>query len=170
MFAAKRAATTLVAAATRCATRAAKPSAQQGVPAAAVMQQHMTKRGMAEMPVPQSAKAVLFEGHQHVGNEGWESTIAWWYPTSFVLICCVLGLEPETGIDAWAKKEAAARLAMKDAGFAGEFVFGKHYQSLSDEDLQKEWDKHSNKAVRMTDDDDDDEEEDEEDDDDDDDE
>lgn len=115
------------------------------------------------MPVPQSAQAKLFEGHP--AREGWEGVVAWWYPTSFILMCCILGLEPETGIDAWANKEARVRLAMKDAGFT-DFTFGKHYQSLSDDELKAEWDTFSKKALRMSEDDDD-EDDDEEDDDDD---
>jgi hypothetical protein len=120
---------------------------------------------MAEMPVPQCAEAKLFEGHPR--REGWEGVIAWFYPTSFILICAVLAFEPETGIDAWAKKEAIARLAMKEAGFT-DFTFGKHYQSLSDDELKTEWDIFTKKALRMTDDDDDDDEEEEDEDDDDD--
>jgi hypothetical protein len=123
----------------------------------------LTRRGLAAMPLPQSATAVLFEGHE--ANEGWETTIFVWYATSFAMCVAILGLEPETGIDAWASKEARVRLEMKDAGFAGPFVFGKHYQSLSDDEIKREWDTFSSKALRMNDDDDDDDEEEEADDD-----
>lgn len=108
------------------------------------------------MPVPQSAKAVLFDGHAATGSEGWEWTVAWWYPTSFLLICGILGFEPETDIATWARQEAAARLALKEAGQVTQFTFGKHYQSLSEEDVRKEWDAFNTKSMRMNDDDDDD--------------
>jgi hypothetical protein len=135
------------------------PSALQALPSPKALAPAVgSRRGMAAMPLPQSATAVLFEGHET--NEGWETTIFWWYGISFVMCCCILGMEPETGIDAWASKEARVRLEMKDAGFAGPFVFGKHYQSLSDEEIKREWDTFSSKALRMNDDDDDDDEED----------
>ena len=120
-----------------------------------------SKRQFANMPVPQSSQAKLFAGHPE--SEGWESTIAWFYPTSFLLIVGILALEPETGIDVWAKQEAAARLKLKQAGMT-EFEFGKHYQDLTEGELKSTWDVFSNKAMRMTDDDDEDEEEDEDDD------
>ena len=121
---------------------------------------------------PQSASAVLFDNHPKFSmgsdGEGWETTVVWWYSVSFAMIVAILVFEPETGIDAWAYKEATARLALSEQGFT-DFVFGKHYQSMSAEDMRLEWDKHSNKAVRMTEDDDDDDDEEEEEDDDDDD-
>lgn len=112
-------------------------------------------RCLAAMPVPQCEKAVLFEGHPT--NEGWESTVAWWYGTSAVLLVGILGFAPNTEITAWAKKEATARLKMKEQGVE-EFVFGTHYQELSLSEAKDAWEKFSAKAVRMNDDDDDDEE------------
>jgi hypothetical protein len=113
------------------------------------------RRTMAEMPVPQSSKAVLFEGHH---KEGWESTIAWFYPTSFALIVFILAGAPVTDIEAWANKEAEARLKLKSEGFT-DFQFGTHYQTLSADERQQVWEKFSMKAIRMSDDDDDDDEE-----------
>ena len=125
------------------------------------------RRAAGDMPVPQSSKAVLFDGHP--AKEGWENTIKWWYSSSFVLICLVLGTTPETDISAWAQKEAAARLQLKAADPSMEFEFGQHYQDKLEEQAKESWDLFSVKAIRMTDEDDDDEEEDEDDDDDDDD-
>jgi ESSS subunit of NADH:ubiquinone oxidoreductase (complex I) len=113
----------------------------------------------SDVPVPQSQHAKLFAGHPE--SEGWESTVAWFYPTSFLLIVAVLVFEPETSINVWAKQEAAARLKLKEEGFT-DFVFGVHYQDLGEEKIKEQWDKFSSKALRMTDDDDDDEEEEEE--------
>ena len=117
-----------------------------------------TRRYMAEMPVPQSSQAVLFEGHPK--NEGWESTIAWWYSSSFILICLVLGAKPETNIRVWAQQEARARMKLQEEGQT-EFEFGKHYQDVVSKQAKDSWDKFSFKtALRMTEDDDDDEDED----------
>lgn len=121
----------------------------------------VVRRGMAEMPVPQSSKAVLFEGHP--AKEGWESTVAWWYGTSLALLIAIY-FAPETRIEVWAQEEARARLALKEKGFE-DFQFGVHYASLPQDDQKKRWDKFSAKALRMTDDDDDDEEEEDEEDD-----
>jgi hypothetical protein len=120
------------------------------------------KRGMAvegSVPVPQSSTAVMFAGHP--AREGWESTIGWWYTSSFVLICIVINTTPDTSIQAWASQEARARLALKDKGFT-DFKFGTHYQSLSKSELKSAWDSLSSKNTRMNDDDDDDEEDEEE--------
>jgi hypothetical protein len=118
--------------------------------------------GHGGVPVPQSQHAKLWAGHAE--NEGWESTVAWFYPTSIILCGVVLYYEPETSIHIWAKQEAAARLKLTaETGFT-DFLFGVHYQDLQGEQLKDIWDKFSTKAIRMTDDDDDDEEEEEEDD------
>jgi ESSS subunit of NADH:ubiquinone oxidoreductase (complex I) len=111
------------------------------------------------VPVPQSATAELFAGHPK--KEGWEWTIGWWYPSSFILICLVLGTTPETSIQSWAREEASARLALKEKGFT-DFQFGVHYSNLTEEQMKSAWDKLSNKTTRMNDEDDDEEEEDEE--------
>jgi hypothetical protein len=113
------------------------------------------RRTMAEMPVPQSSKAVLFDGFH---KEGWESTVAWFYPTSLALIVMILAGAPVTEIEPWAKKEAEARLKLKSEGFT-DFQFGTHYQTLSDDERKSVWDKFSMKATRMNDDDDDDDDE-----------
>lgn len=113
------------------------------------------------MPLPQSSTAKIFAGHPT--NEGWESTIAWWYPTSLVLIVAILAGQPETSINAWAKQEAAARLALREKGMT-EFTFGVHYQNLSQEELKGAWDDFTSKVTKMTDEDDDDDDDDDEDD------
>eukprot|EP00977_Amphora_coffeiformis_P004664 scaffold1001_cov169-Amphora_coffeaeformis.AAC.11 len=120
---------------------------------------------MPAMPVPQSQKAKLFDGHHE--NEGWEFTMTWWYGTSLILIIGAVGFTPNTEITAWANKEAAARLKLKAAGVE-EFAFGTHYQDLTVAQAKEAWDTFGAKALRMNDDDDDEEEEDEDDDDDDD--
>jgi hypothetical protein len=115
----------------------------------------LQRRTMAEMPVPQSSKAVLFEGHH---REGWESTIAWFYPTSFILIVAILAGAPVTDIETWANKEAEARLKLKDEGFT-DFQFGTHYQALTAGERQAVWEKFTMKTIRMTDDEEDDDDE-----------
>jgi len=114
----------------------------------------------SHVPVPQSMKAVLFDGHP--SREGWETTMTWWYASSFVLLVAVLGYAPETEISVWAKQEAAARLHLKETGAVTEFEFGKHYQDLVEEQVSAGWDKFSVKSMRMTDEDDDDEDDDDE--------
>ena len=123
-------------------------------------QLQLQRRTMAEMPVPQSSKAVLFEGHPT--NEGWESSVAWWYSTSFVLICLIMTTTPATDIEGWAQKEAAARLQLKEQNPDMEFKFGTHYQDVLKDQRKDGWDNFSLKSVKMTDDDDDDEDEDDE--------
>ena len=118
------------------------------------------RRSLAEMPVPQSSKAKLFQGHPT--NEGWESTVAWFYPLSFFLIVAILGFTPNTEITTWARQEAQARLKLKEAGFT-DFKFGTHYQDLTVNQAQEALEKFNAKALRMNDDDDDDEEEEEDD-------
>ena len=110
------------------------------------------KRYMAEMPVPQSSKAVLFEGHPK--REGWEGVIAVWYGSSFLLICAILGTRPDTSIEAWAQQEAAARLA-----YNGKLEFGTHYQDVKRTQASGTWDGMSRKMLKFGEDDDDDEEE-----------
>jgi hypothetical protein len=124
-----------------------------------VVSRRLLSRGMAEMPVPQSSKAVVFAGHPM--NEGWERTMIWWYSSSFILICMVLGTTPVTDIEVWAKQEAAARLKLAEEGQT-EFVFGTHYQDQVSSNNGSTWDQFSLKALRMNDDDDDDDDEEEE--------
>jgi hypothetical protein len=117
---------------------------------------HQQRRGMAQMPVPQSAKAKLWQGHPE--REGWESTMAWFYGVGFIMIVACVGFTPNTDIQAWARQEASARLALKGAGKT-DFEFGTHYQQKTDEELAGDWDKFGDKALRMNEDDDEDEEE-----------
>jgi hypothetical protein len=112
------------------------------------------RRGMAEMPVPQSSKAILFENHPK--NEGWEWTIAWWYSSSLVIMIGI-AMAPETEISTWATQEAAARLLLKDQGFT-DFQFGTHYQNLKKDERMVTWDKFALKSTKMSEDDDDDDE------------
>lgn len=110
------------------------------------------KRTMAEMPVPQSSKAVLFDGHPK--REGWEGVIALWYSSSFILICAILGTRPDTSIEAWAQQEAAARLA-----YDGKLEFGTHYQDVVKSQTNGTWDGMARKMLKFGEDDDDEEEE-----------
>ena len=54
--------------------------------------------------------------------------------------------EPLSNLDA--KLRVQTRLELKKQGMT-EFTFGKHYQSLSDEEMKKEWDDFSSKALQM---------------------
>lgn len=110
------------------------------------MRRTATRRMASDMPVPQSQYAKFADGKPR--NEGWESTIAWFYPSSFLIIVWIVAFDPETDIRAWANAEARARLELKRQGMT-EFKFGTHYQSLSDDELKKEWDEFSAKALRM---------------------
>ncbi|GKY90843.1 hypothetical protein MPSEU_000057100 [Mayamaea pseudoterrestris] len=109
------------------------------------------RRNMADMPVPQSSKAVLFDGHAR--SEGWESTMAVWYGTSLLLLIATLGLTPNTEIETWAKQEATARLAMADNSAA----FGTHHIAKNPTQVAQKWEKFASKATKWDDDDDDDE-------------
>ena len=126
------------------------------------LQQH---RSLAQMPVPQSAKAQPFAGHPI--REGWESTMLTWYASSFALLVAVLGFAPNNTIETWASEEARSRLDL------GQSVsFGQHANKkaavksgvVSEEAQVQAWDKFSNKSMRWMEDDDDDEDEEEEDD------
>ena len=120
-----------------------------------------SKRFGSDMPVPNSMKARLWEGHPQV-EEGWEKSIYFYYGVSLVSIIAILNFSPDTSIEAWAQNEARARLKLKDQGFT-DFEFGKHYQNeLMNEEASK-WDKFTTKAIKPGEDDDDDEDEDEED-------
>ena len=112
-----------------------------------------------DTPVPQSMKARLWEGHP-TGKEGWESTIYFYYTVSAVAIFCIINFSPDTSIEAWAKQEAKARLALKEKGFT-DFEFGKHYQDEMMNDEAASWDKFTSKAIKAGEDDDDDEDDDE---------
>ena len=113
----------------------------------------LRRRWGSDMPVPQSANAKIFAGHP--AREGWEWTIAWWYPTSFIMIVAILTGQPEDSINAWAEQEAAARLALREQGMT-DLKFGVHYQNLNAEQLKGTWDDFSKKSTRMSDEDDDD--------------
>jgi len=105
-----------------------------------------TRRMAGDVPVPQSQHTKFADGKPL--NEGWESTIAWFYPSSFLIIVWIHAFEPDTDIRGWANAEARARLELKRQGMT-EFKFGTHYQSLSDDELKKEWDTFSAKALKM---------------------
>ena len=112
------------------------------------------------VPVPNSMKARLWEGHP-TAPEGWESTIYFYYTVSFFAIFAIINFSPDTSIEAWAQQEAKARLALKAQGFT-DFEFGKHYQDEMMNNEAANWDKFSMKAIKPGEDDDDDEDEDEE--------
>jgi hypothetical protein len=114
------------------------------------------RRTMADMPVPQSSKAVLFGGHPR--SEGWESTMAIWYGTSSLLLVAILGMTPDSEIETWAKQEAAARLGMSSDEQA-KLEFGTHYLTVKKQKVAQNWDKFSSKATRWDADDDDDDDE-----------
>jgi ESSS subunit of NADH:ubiquinone oxidoreductase (complex I) len=123
-------------------------------------QQQQQQRGMggnSSLPKPQSEDAVLFGGHS-TEPEGWETTIYVGYTLSLILCFCILYFEPETGIDNWANQEARVRLKLKEEhGWTDDmFQFGIHYQNLNEVELKQQWDKFSNKTLKMDEDDDDD--------------
>jgi len=107
----------------RLAVTSGRQQAQQ-------QQQQQQRRNMAEMPVPQSQNAKIFDGHKT--NEGWEGTLAWWYISSFALCVATFGMAPDTNIQAWAQQEAAARLKLKEESPDAVFEFGKHYYQSED--------------------------------------
>lgn len=120
---------------------------------------------MAEMPVPQSSKARLFENHPI--REGWEGTMKLWYASSLLLLIAVLGWTPNTEIETWAKGEARLRLQQDD----GAVSFGEHVTTpsvgdtksrsvdvVSHDDTARSWDKFVDRSVRWDKDDDDDDE------------
>ena len=107
-------------------------------------------------------KAKLWQGHPE-GNEGWETTIYFYYTVSAVAIFCIVNFSPDTSIEAWAEQEARARLALKDKGFT-DFEFGKHYQDVLMNEEAANWDKFTSKAIKPGEDDDDDDEDDDDDD------
>lgn len=126
--------------------------------------------GGGDMPVPQSQNAPLWNGHK-VQNEGWETTMYFYFVAAVALQAAIfLGAPPETSIESWARSEAKARLLLVQTGQVDELEFGKHYQTMVDDNQAAVWSKFSDRAiVPGEDDDDDDEDEDEEEDDDDDD-
>jgi ESSS subunit of NADH:ubiquinone oxidoreductase (complex I) len=116
--------------------------------------------GGGGVPVPRSSQAKLFEGHPT--NEGWESSVFFYYTLSAIMLVGILGFAPDTTISSWAKQEATARLKLKESGVVTEFEFGKHYQDLLQDEAKAAMDKFSIKSMRISEDDDDDEEEEEE--------
>jgi hypothetical protein len=123
--------------------------------AARQLQRRNLAGGGGDMPVPQSAQAQLWQGHPY--REGWESTMTWWYGSSFLLLVAILGFAPNTDIESWAKAEAMARLRSKDS-----VEFGTHRFNIVQENRDTTWDKFAVRSIRMTEDDDDDDEEEEE--------
>lgn len=133
----------------------------------------VVRRHLANMPVPQSSRAQLFENHPI--REGWETTMLVWYTSSLALIVAVLGFTPESGIDAWAQQEAQLRL--NAAASHGSVVpFGEHLANRGEgervlassvdvvaDETMAAWDKFSSRSMRWDVDDDDDEEEEEDD-------
>lgn len=79
------------------------------------------------MPTPQSAKAVLFDGH-YDPDDGWRPITYFFYGVSTLMLLTGSFFYPEErDFRVWAEKEARARLELKEkAGFT-DFEFGKHY-------------------------------------------
>jgi hypothetical protein len=111
--------------------------------------------GSDSTPVPQSMKARLWEGHPQV-EEGWETSIYFYYGVSLVMIVGILNFSPDTSIESWAQNEARARLALKEKGFT-DFEFGKHYSNEAMDEVASGWDKFTAKSIKPGEDDDDDE-------------
>jgi hypothetical protein len=88
----------------------------------------MGRRGMADMPVPQSASALPFAGAEASANEGWETTVAWWYGSTALFLGAMFVCSPANDIETWAQQEAAARLQLKAADPSFVPQFGQHYQ------------------------------------------
>ena len=113
-----------------------------------------------DMPVPQSQTAPLWHGHT-VKNEGWETTIYFYYAAGLLLQAAVLLGAPETSIESWARPEAQARLVLKSQIPNQTFEFGTHYQDLMTKQNLDLWSQFAAKAITPGEDDDDDDEEDE---------
>lgn len=127
----------------------------------------IVRRSMAsDMPVPQSQNAPLWHGHT-VKNEGWETSMYFYFGASIILQAAVIMGAPETSIESWARPEAQARLKLAAEGFT-EFEFGKHYQDVAKQASLDVWDKYASRSTEPGDDDFDDEDEEDEDDEDDD--
>mmetsp|Transcript_20663 Transcript_20663/g.26662 ORF Transcript_20663/g.26662 Transcript_20663/m.26662 type:complete len:139 (+) Transcript_20663:189-605(+) len=109
-------------------------------------------RRMAQMPVPQSQNAKMFQGHPEY--EGWETTIYFWSAISLFLIVVVEGYAPDTTLESWASNEARARLILKEEKGFTDFKFGQHYQGLLVEEQREAWDKQNLKFLPKDDDDD----------------
>jgi len=125
--------------------------------------QHQQRRSMgSDMPVPQSMKAELWEGHT-VKNEGWESYMYFYYAVGLFMQAAVVAGAPETRIESWAREEAKARLYLASEAGGGRtepFEFGKHYQDEVTEQRRELWTKFNEKSINPGDDDDDDDDED----------
>ncbi|GKY90788.1 hypothetical protein MPSEU_000051600 [Mayamaea pseudoterrestris] len=129
-----------------------------------------SRRHFANMPVPQSSRARLFQGH--ATREGWEATIYAWYTCSLVLLAAILNYAPPTEIEAWAREEAMLRLESGRPITFGEHLSMRQQTSHNDknaaagteiDDSLKLWDKFAHRAVQMDKDDDDDDDNDEQD-------
>jgi hypothetical protein len=125
----------------------------------------MTKRFMSggdhhDTPVPQSMKAVLWQGHSPE-PEGWETDLAIAYTISFALIIVAIFFKPDTTIKSWAQTEARTRLALLESGKIDKVEFGRHYyqEMVQSGSRIDNWDKRMVKGISPGDDDDDEEEE-----------
>eukprot|EP00543_Licmophora_paradoxa_P002675 CAMPEP_0202443224 /NCGR_PEP_ID=MMETSP1360-20130828/2573_1 /ASSEMBLY_ACC=CAM_ASM_000848 /TAXON_ID=515479 /ORGANISM="Licmophora paradoxa, Strain CCMP2313" /LENGTH=148 /DNA_ID=CAMNT_0049058869 /DNA_START=79 /DNA_END=525 /DNA_ORIENTATION=+ len=116
-----------------------------------------SRRWGSDMPRPQSMDAELWQGHpKH--KEGWENILYATYGTAAILITIAVNFTPETSIQAWAEQEARARLALPADT---KLEFGTHYQtSVTQSDLESQWEAFNMKAIKPGEDDDDDDDDD----------
>ena len=112
------------------------------------------------MPVPQSATAPMWGGHDPaVKSEGWELAIYGYYAAAVFLQAAIIGLAPETSIESWARPEAKARLQLAASG--SKFQFGQHYSDVAESNQAELWQKFGDRSVIPGEDDDDDDDDDE---------
>ena len=118
------------------------------------------KRQGSDMPVPQSATAPMWGGHDPaVKSEGWELAIYGYYAAAVFLQAAIIGLAPETSIESWARPEAKARLQLAASG--SKFQFGQHYSDVAESNQAELWQKFGDRSVIPGEDDDDDDDDDE---------
>lgn len=111
------------------------------------------------MPLAQSNKAKLFEGHPV--NEGWESTTHTCYAITAIMLLTLATTTPTTDIDEWARQEVLARMKVEALKGVDAVKFGKHYQDeVTSLSMSDQWDKFTAKSTRVGDEEDEDEEDD----------
>jgi hypothetical protein len=121
------------------------------------------RRWAGDMPVPQSANAPMWGGHDtKVVSEGWEVSIYAYYAIAVIMQGAIILGAPETSIESWARPEAQARLQLAAEGKVTEFEFGKHYAGMVHTERNGVWEKFGDRAVIPGDDDDDDDDDDDE--------
>ena len=131
------------------------------------LQTFQARRTMAEMPVPRSSQAKLFGGHPK-RDEDWKATVYFYYTAAAIMLIGIQVYAPDTEIESWAQKEAAARLHLKETGQVETFEFGKHYSDMVDAQTLDKFDNFTAKSINYSEDDDEDDDDDDDDDEDDD--